>query len=93
MRLDVHFEENERRLKAEFSANDFHLSADLGEIHIVKDVGEAYKGDYDVTPKVGKQVMPTKHKYMVDDVTINPVPIFEVSNTSGGNTVYIAEEM
>ena len=74
MRLDVSFEENERRLNAEFSAKDSHLAADLGEIHIVKDVGEVYKGNYDVTPNVGEQVLPTKGKYMVDDVTVNPIP-------------------
>lgn len=93
MYLKVVFEESDQSLAADFEESDISLPAEFGEVHIVKDVGEAYKGDYDVTPKVGEQVLPTKDKYMVDDVTINPVPIFEVSNTSGGNTVYIAEEM
>lgn len=74
MRLDIVFEENEQRLAAEFSENDFHIPADFGEVHIVKDVGEPYRGDYAVTPKVEKQVMQTKGKYMVDDVVVNPIP-------------------
>lgn len=93
MRLNVVFEESDQRLTAEFSENDFHISADFGEVHIVKDVGESYRGDYAVTPKVGMQVIPTKGKYMIEDMTINPIPIFEVSNSSGGTTVYIAKEM
>lgn len=82
MLVDVIFEEIEEELEADFE-----------EVKVVDTGGDPYKGDYAVTPKVGEQVLPTKDKYMVDDVTINPVPIFEVSNTSGGNTVYIAEEM
>lgn len=93
MRLDIVFEENDQRLQADFSENDFHIPADFGEVHLVHAVGEAYKGDYAVTPKVDEQVMPTKGKYMIDDMIVNPIPIFEVSNSSGGTTVYIAKEM
>ena len=53
----------------------------------------AYEGDYEVTPKVDGQELKTKHKYMTDDVTVHAIPFFEVSNTSGGNTVYIANEI
>lgn len=53
----------------------------------------AYDGDYEVTPKVDGQELKTKHKYMTDDVTVHAIPFFEVSNTSGGNTVYIANEI
>jgi len=54
---------------------------------------EAYEGDYEVTPTVEGLELPTKHKYMADDVTIRAIPFFEVSNNSGGNTVYIADEI
>lgn len=54
---------------------------------------EKYEGDYDVTPKVDRQTLKTKHKYMIDDVRILAIPYFEVGNTTGGNTVYIAEKI
>ena len=54
---------------------------------------EKYDGPYDVTPKVDKQQLKTKRKYMTDDVKIQAIPYFEVSNTTGGNTVYIANEI
>lgn len=50
---------------------------------------EVYEGDYEVIPKVTAQSLPTKEKYMIDDVTVKEIPFFETSNNSGGNTVYI----
>lgn len=55
--------------------------------------GEQYEGSYDVTPKVEGQTMPTKNKVLIDDMTVKAIPIFKVSNTSGGNTVYIGNEV
>lgn len=52
-----------------------------------------YEGDYEVTPKVDAQTMPTKGKLMEEDVTIKSIPFFDVSNTSGGSTVYIGNEV
>lgn len=51
---------------------------------------EHYEGSYDVTPMVTQQVLPTKEKFMTDDVTVMAIPVFDVSNTSGGTTFYIA---
>lgn len=53
----------------------------------------SYDGDYEVTPRVEGQELKTKHLYMTEDVTIHAIPFFEVSNKSGGNTVYIANEI
>ena len=55
--------------------------------------GEEYKGDYIITPKVEAQTMPTKDKVLTEDVTIKSIPFFNVSNTSGGSTVYIGNEV
>lgn len=52
-----------------------------------------YDGPYEAIPKVEAQTLPTAKKLMTDDVTVHGVPIYEVSNTSGGNTVYIAKEL
>lgn len=55
--------------------------------------GEEYKGSYEVTPKVEAQIMPTKYKLLIEDMTIKAIPIFKVSNTTGGNTVFIGNEV
>ena len=54
---------------------------------------KAYEGDYEITPTVDGQMLKTKQRYMTDDVTILAIPFYEVGNTSGGNTVYIANEI
>lgn len=52
-----------------------------------------YDGLYEVTPRVEGQTLPTRDKHMTDDVTIQAIPIHYVSNSAGGNTVYIAKEV
>ena len=52
---------------------------------------ERYKGDYEVTPTLEGETLPTKQKLMEEDLTVNPIPIYETSNISGGTTVYIAK--
>lgn len=54
---------------------------------------QKYEGEYEVTPTVNGQTLETKQKLMTDDVTIHAIPFFEVGNNSGGNTVYIANEL
>lgn len=50
----------------------------------------AYMGPYDVVPTADGLTLETARKLMTQDVDIRPIPIYEVSNTSGGTTVYIA---
>ena len=69
----------------------------LKKVTVVTDVIggdiEEYKGSYEVTPKVEEQVLPTAEKVMRNDVKIKEIPIFTVSNNSGGNTVFIGSEV
>lgn len=51
-----------------------------------------YGGSYSVTPKVTEQVLPTKDRSMLDDITIFQVPFQETDNPSGGKTVVIGLE-
>ena len=44
---------------------------------------EDYAGPYKVTPKVGSQALSTADKHMAHDVTIEPIPYYEVSNQNG----------
>lgn len=46
------------------------------------------------TPSTEQQmVTPDPGFYGLSDVTIKPIPYFEVSNTSGGDTAYIGKEL
>lgn len=95
MRLDLCFVESSQRLDLDFLECDQSFDADFGQIqHVTEYVGgEPYSGDYIITPQVNGQVMSTKNKVMIDDVTISAIPFFNVENTSGGSTVYIAKEV
>lgn len=74
MIVDVIFEETDVELEADFSEDEQEMDADFGEVQIVETGGEPYEGDYAVTPKAEKQVMLTKGKTLIDDITINPIP-------------------
>ena len=52
-----------------------------------------YEGEYKVTPKTTEQMLSTAHRILQEDVHINKIPYFEVSNNSGGDTVYIGSEV
>lgn len=73
---------------------------DVGKVLIVSSEGKwsadslpTYDGEYSVTPKVNSQTMETEGKLMSDNLTINSIPYFDVKNQSGGNTIYIGEEV
>lgn len=68
------------------------VKQDIVIVPIYKDVPQ-YEGDYEVTPKVSEQTLPTAKKLMSEDLTIKEIPYFEVGNNSGGDTVYIAKEI
>lgn len=90
MWLKVKFEEETTDIKANFEEIDSFFEADFGELcKAGQDIADTYDGDYVVTPKASGQTLKTKQKFMADDVHIRAIPFFEVSNTSGGNTVYI----
>lgn len=52
-----------------------------------------YSGDYAVTPTVDGLSLETAQKMMQDDVTVNPIPYYDVDNVSGGSTIYIGTEI
>lgn len=68
-----------------------HLTGNLATAYSTASV--KYEGDYEVTPTVNGMELETQNKFMADDLKINAIPFFEVENTSGGNTVYIAGEI
>ena len=53
-----------------------------------------YGGEYSVTPEVDTvQTLETAGKYMTNDVTVNAIPDYEVTNEAGGNTFIIGKEI
>lgn len=52
-----------------------------------------YAGGYEVTPTAEGEILKTAQKTMSKDLTIHPIPYYEVSNTAGGDTVYIGGEL
>lgn len=50
-----------------------------------------YEGEYEVIPEVESQTMSTANTIMREDVIIQAIPYFEVSNLKG-KTVYIGGE-
>lgn len=52
-----------------------------------------YTGDYIVDPNFATQILGTKEKFMLDDVTVNPIEVARVSNPAGGRTIYIGGEI
>lgn len=59
-----------------------------GTVAILKNNG-TYIGPYVVTPKANEQTLYTSEKVMNDDVLVEGIPYYEVSNTSGGMTAII----
>lgn len=51
---------------------------------------DVYDGEYEITPTVSAQMLPVAQKLMRKDLTVKAIPIFNVSNTAGGSTFYIA---
>ena len=92
MEIDVKFEKIDQTFDTAFSESDQEFETDMGEVIMVHD-GAEYEGPYEVIPKVEAQTLETAGKIMKKDVAVKAIPIYEVSNTSGGSTVYIAKDI
>lgn len=95
MTLDVEFEEVTHAFAVELKEITHAFAVDMGEVqHVTEYIGgEEYKGEYIAVPTTEEQVFNTKGKVLLDNMTVRKIPYFNVSNSSGGNTVYIASEV
>lgn len=50
-----------------------------------------YDGEYAITPSVAAQTLETANKTLREDIEINPIPYYDVSNEFG-RTIYIGGE-
>ena len=57
---------------------------------IVMVTGDPYEGAYTVVPTTSEQILETRAKTMLDDVTVTEIPYQQVTNEAGGYTVSIA---
>lgn len=95
MRFDVQFKQSRNSMDAVFSVSESVFRAEFEGFQKITEYNDAdpYTGSYEVIPKVDAQTLPTAQKFMADDVRIREIPMFEVSNTDGGETVYIGTEV
>ena len=95
MQFDVTFQELDKKLDVDFRTRNERIKVEFEHLQVVSDnVGvDYYKGDYTVTPKVEKQELATRQKFLTENVKIKEIPFFEVSNLEGGQTVFIGKEL
>lgn len=84
MQIEVQFSQSNIRLDAKFS--------NYQEVTVHEDT-DPYTGEYEITPAINAQTVPTAQKFMAEDMRIKAIPFYDVSNTSGGSTVYIGKEI
>lgn len=88
MNLKINFEENLQNIKLQFDESN-QFAADFGEVYVTTEDVEYYSGSYQVTPTTEDQVLKTKEKLMLNDLTVCAIPYSEVSNLAGGKTAAI----
>jgi hypothetical protein len=95
MRMNVAFHKNDARFDVQFAQQPARFDTGFNNIQIVaeRNVADLYAGSYEVTPEVDAQTLSTAKKLMTEDLTVKAIPFFDVSNNSGGRTVYIAKEV
>ena len=59
----------------------------IGKAHILNGTGDAYGGEYVVTPSIVEQTLPTRNKTLAGDVTVEAIPYYEVSNDTGNTFI------
>lgn len=87
MKLCVNFIEDSA-FSVKFVQTNCTFRPNFGEIVTVQN-NDIYDGDYNVIPRVYQQVLPTKDKLMIDDVTVEIIPLTKVLNLSNGYTATI----
>lgn len=88
MRVD--FEETDVTLATTFDETETRFDIGFGELsEIPTEETNSYDGPYNVRPALVDQTLETEGLLMREDVTVEQIPIYIVSNNSGGNTVVI----
>ena len=88
MKLRVSFNEVDSYISTKFIQTKCTFNTNFGEIFQIR-TDNKYEGDYNVVPRVYQQTLETKDKLMLDDVTVEIIPLSRVINLSNGYTVTI----
>lgn len=72
-----------------FTEQQEGMHATFGSVVQVVRNYDPYSGPYEITPSTIEQIMETKGKDMVENVTVREIPYYEISNEHG-STVHIA---
>ena len=92
MICNIRFEESDELFDTKFSESNEAFDVDFSDVvEILSGDVPKYKGEYVVTPRVAAQTLYTAQKYLEQDVVINKIPYFEVTNNSGGKTASIGD--
>lgn len=87
--MQIDFDETAVEIPIQFDSDD-DFEVGFGEVtEVIPDDIPAYEGNYEVNPTFADQILDTSGLLMEEDVTIKPIPIYEVSNNAGGTTVII----
>lgn len=105
IRFNVQFKETNQKLAVQFNQKHnfpiefknldrkFELKFGVVQLVTARPGTDYYEGSYKAVPQVIAQTLETRHKYLIDDITICEIPFFNVSNNSGGSTVYIGKDV
>ena len=88
MKLKVSFNEVDSYISTKFIQTKCTFNTNFGEIFQIR-TDDKYEGDYNVIPRVYQQTLDTKDKLMLNDVTVEIIPLSRVINLSNGYTVTI----
>lgn len=88
MKLCISFNEVDFCSSINFIQTECTFNTDFGEVILVE-TNDVYDGDYNVIPRVYQQTLETRDKVMIDNVTIEIIPLAKTKNLSNGYTVTI----
>lgn len=91
--FEPEFNLNDMSFDPEFDLDDMSFDPEFDVAVNTQGDVVPYTGDYIVDPDFATQTLGTKEKYMLDDVTVNPIEVARVSNPAGGRTIYIGGEI
>lgn len=83
--IDIEVYESDTVIQAELDSTAI-IETELESIVVIQGNGAElpdYKGKYEITPGIEKQVLQTKNRSMRDNVTIKEIPTYAVSNSEG----------
>lgn len=88
MKLKVSFNEIDSTISTRFIQTECTFNTNFGEVFQIR-TDDKYEGSYNVIPRVYQQTLETRDKLMLDDVTVEIIPLAKTINLSNGYTVTI----